>query len=218
MAKLKWDQTGERYFETGVDQGVLYVKDTLGETTKGVAWNGLTGVTDSPSGAEPTNLYADNTKYLTLVSAEEFGGTIEAYMYPPEFGECDGSVELAPGVTIGQQDRKPFSLCYRTKIGNDVDGQNHGYKLHLIYGCMASPTEKNYTTINDSPEAATMSWEYTSTPVAVTGHKPTSCLVIDSRYVEEEKLKQLEAKLYGDESGEATLLTPDEVLAIVKPE
>lgn len=218
MAKLVWDKTGERLYETGVSHGVLYVQDSTGAYPTGVAWNGLTAVTESPSGAEATPLYADDIKYLELRSAEEFGATIEAYTYPKEFEACDGSAELAEGVTIGQQDRKAFGLCYRTIVGNDVKKNDLGYKLHLIYGATASPSEKGYQTVNDSPEAITFSWEVTTTPINVDGFKPTSSLTIDSTKVEKSKLDALEAKLYGAESAEATLPTPDEVAAIFKAE
>lgn len=214
MAKLVWDKTGERLYETGVSHGVLYVQDSTGAYPTGVAWNGLTAVTESPSGAEATPLYADDIKYLELRSAEEFGATIEAYTYPKEFEACDGSAELAEGVTIGQQDRQTFGLCYRTIVGNDVKKNDLGYKLHLIYGATASPSEKGYQTVNDSPEAITFSWEVTTTPINVDGFKPTSSLTIDSTKVEKSKLDALEAKLYGAESAEATLPTPDEVAAI----
>jgi hypothetical protein len=215
MSKLVWDQTGERLYETGVKQGVLYPIQADGKYTKGVAWNGLTAVTESPSGAEPTALYADDIKYLNLMSAEEFGATIEAYTYPEEFGECDGTASLATGVIIGQQARKTFGLCYRTTIGNDVEGTDHGYKLHLIYGCLAAPSEKAYASINDSPEAITFSWEVTTTPVSVAGFKPTSCITIDSTKVDESKLAALEAKLYGSESEEASLPMPDEIATLM---
>lgn len=218
MAKLVWDKTGERLYETGVSHGVLYVQDSTGAYPTGVAWNGLTAVTESPSGAEATPLYADDIKYLELRSAEEFGATIEAYTYPKEFEACDGSAELAEGVTIGQQDRQTFGLCYRTIVGNDVKKNDLGYKLHLIYGATASPSEKGYQTVNDSPEAITFSWEVTTTPINVDGFKPTSSLTIDSTKVEKSKLDALEAKLYGAESAEATLPTPDEVAAIFKAE
>lgn len=214
MAKLVWDKTGERLYETGVSHGVLYVQDSTGAYPAGVAWNGLTAVTESPSGAEATPLYADDIKYLELRSAEEFGATIEAYTYPKEFEACDGSAELAEGVTIGQQDRKAFGLCYRTIVGNDVKKNDLGYKLHLIYGATASPSEKGYQTVNDSPEAITFSWEVTTTPINVDGFKPTSSLTIDSTKVDKTKLAALEAKLYGAESAEATLPTPDEVADI----
>ena len=217
MAKLVWDKSGERLYETGVKQGVLYVQDTAGTYPKGVAWNGLTAVTETPSGAEATALYADDIKYLNLVSAEELGGTIEAYMYPDEFAECDGSVSLTPGMYIGQQDRKTFGLCYRTTLGNDTDSNNHGYKLHLIYGALAAPSETAYATINDSPEAITFSWEFKTTPVNVTGHKPTASIVIDSTKVDAEKLAALEKILYGDDTGDGPRLPlPDEVLSTLK--
>lgn len=214
MAKLVWDETSKRLYETGVKQGVLYVQEG-GVYSKGVAWNGLTAVTESPSGAEATPLYADDIKYLNLMSAEEFGATIEAYTYPDEFGVCDGSAELATGVSIGQQARKPFGLCYRTTVGNDTEGNKYGYKLHLIYGALAAPSEKAYATINDSPEAITFSWEVTTTPVAVTGHNPTASLTIDSTKIDADKLAALEAVLYGSESEEARLPLPDEILGMV---
>lgn len=194
---LSWDDTGDRLYETGVDRGVLYPVDSNGAYSTGVAWNGLTTVTETPSGAEATNIYADNIKYLELRSLEEFGGTIEAYTYPDEFAECDGSVTLSTGLYAGQQPRKPFGFCFRSVLGNDVDKDTHGYKLHLIYGCMASPSERSYATINDSPEAITFSWEFTTTPVTLSGHKPVSCLTIDSTKVDSAKLKNLEDKLYG---------------------
>ena len=214
MEKIVWDQTGERLYETGVKNGVLYVQES-GAYPKGVAWNGLTAVTESPSGAEPTALYADDTKYVNLVSAEEFGATIEAYTYPDEFAECDGSASIANGVYIGQQNRKTFGLSYKTTVGNDVDNNNHGYKLHLIYGAVASPSEKSYSTINDSPDAITFSWEISTTPVNVTGHKPTALLTIDSTKVEAEKLAKLEAVLYGSSEADARLPLPDEVVSIL---
>lgn len=214
MAKLVWDQTGERLFETGVKQGVLYVQES-GAYPKGVAWNGLTAVTESPSGAEPTPLYADDIKYLNLMSAEEFGGTIEAYMYPDEFKACNGEAELTTGISIGQQPRKTFGLCYRTTIGNDVDGNEHGYKLHLVYGALASVSEKAYASINDSPEAMTLSFEFSTTPVNVEGHKPTSIVTIDSTKVDAGKLAALEVILYGSESEEARLPLPSEIVTLV---
>lgn len=214
MAKLEWDKSGERLFETGVNKGVLYVQE--GTTyPKGVAWNGLTAVTESPSGAEATALYADDIKYLNLTSAEEFGGTIEAYMYPDEFKACNGETDLVAGVSIGQQARKPFGFCYRTTIGSDTDGNEHGYKLHLIYGALASVSEKAYATINDSPEAITFSWEFSTTPVNVTGHKPTSLLTVDSTKVDSAKLAALENVLYGSENAEARLPLPDEVVTLL---
>lgn len=215
MAKLAWDETGKKVYETGVKQGVLYPQDASGTYSKGVAWNGLISVSESPSGAEATPLYADDIKYLELRSAEEFGATIEAYTYPDEFAACDGSAEATPGVTIGQQNRTPFGMCYRTTIGNDVKNNDYGYKLHLIYGATVSPSEKSYASINDSPEAITFSWEVTTTPVAVTGFKPTASLVIDSTKVDATKLKALEDKLYGTESEEASLPLPDEVISML---
>lgn len=214
MSKLVWDETGKRYYETGVKNGVLYIP-TAGVYSKGVAWNGLTAVTESPSGAESTPLYADDIKYLNLISAEEFGATIEAYTYPDEFAACDGSAELATGVTIGQQNRKTFGLCYKTTLGNDVDGNGYGYKLHIIYGCMATPSEKAYASINDSPEAITFSWEVTTTPVSVNGFKPTASLVIDSTKAEAGKLTALEAILYGGATEEARLPLPDEIATLM---
>ena len=216
MAKLVWDQSGQRFYETGVKNGVLYVQDESGAYPAGVAWNGLTAVTESPSGAEATPLYADDIKYLELFSAEEFGATIEAYTYPEEFEACDGSAELAEGIVIGQQARKAFGLCYKTVIGNDVKGNDLGYKIHLIYGCKAAPSEKAYQTINDSPEAITFSWEVTTTPVNVDGFKPTSTLVIDSTKVDSAKLAAIEAKLFGSESEEASLPLPDEIVDMMK--
>lgn len=220
MARLIWDNTGERLYETGVKYGVLYVMDDNGTYPKGVVWNGLTAVTESPSGAESTALYADDTKYLNLMSAEEFSATIEAYTYPEEFEACDGSASIAKGVTIGQQARKTFGLCYRTAVGNDVKGAEYGYKLHIIYGAMASPSEKAYATINDSPEAITFSWEVTTTPVNVTvgaGFKPTASLVIDSTKADKTKLAALEDVLYGsaESEGDAKLLLPDEIAAML---
>ena len=216
MARLIWDKTGERIYETGVKQGVLYPIQNGGLYTKGVAWNGLTTVTESPSGAEASPQYADDIKYLNLVSAEEFGATIEAFTYPDEFAVCDGSVEIEPGVIVGQQNRKLFGLSYRTAIGNDVDGTDHGYKLHLIYGALAAPSEKAYATINDSPEAITFSWEVTTTPVSVSNLKPTASLIIDSTKVDTAKLTVLENILYGTDSVEPRLPFPDEVAAIFK--
>ena len=215
MSKIVWDAVGEHIFETGVRNGVLYLKDETGAYNTGVAWNGLTSVSESPEGAEPTDLYADDVKYLTLMSAENFKATIEAYTYPVEFEECDGSASIANGVVIGQQARKPFGLCYRTAIGNDTDGNEHGYKLHIVYGCMASPSEKQYSTINDSPEAITFSWEVNTTPVNVTGKKPTATLIIDSTKVDKSKLTALEAILYGSESDEPRLPLPDEIATLM---
>lgn len=215
MSALIWDKTGERLYETGVDRGVLYPQDENGEYPLGVAWNGLTGVSENPTGGEPEAIYADNIKYLQLVSAEEFGITIEAYTYPEEFAECDGSKELAPGVFAGQQGRKPFGFCYRTRVGNDINQSDHGYKLHLVYGCLAAPSEKSYETINDSPEAVTLSWEVTTTPVAVAGMKPTSKLTIDSTKVEPAKLAALEAVLYGATAVDPELPLPAEVITLL---
>ena len=218
MAKIVWDESGKRTYETGVRNGVLYLQNESGVYDKGVAWNGLTAVTESPSGAEPTALYADDIKYLELFSAEEFGATIEAYTYPAEFEKCDGSASLGTGVTIGQQDRATFGLCYRTVLGNDVKGSEFGYKLHLIYGAKAKPSEKGYQTINDSPEAITFSWEVSTTPVNVAGFKPTACVTIDSTKIAPDKLTQIEALLYGGASQEAKLPLPDEIAQIVKCE
>lgn len=215
MAKIVWDESGKRLYETGVKNGVLYIQDETGAYNKGVAWNGLTAVTESPSGAEATPLYADDIKYLELFSAEEFGATIEAYTYPEEFEACDGSASLGKGVTIGQQDRKTFGLCYRTVLGNDVKSNEYGYKLHLIYGAKAAPSEKGYQTINDSPEAITFSWEVTTTPVNVAGFKPTASITIDSTKIDAEKLKKIEDMLYGDGTSEAKLPLPDEIKAIL---
>lgn len=223
MAKVKWDQTGERLYETGVDRGVVYPQASNGSYPKGAGWNGLTAVTESPSGAEPTPLWANNHKYLTLMSAEEFGATIEAYTYPDEFAECDGSAELAKGVRIGQQKRKAFGFTYRTKIGNDVDGESYGYKLHLVYGALAAPSEKNRQTINEDPEATTMSWEISTTPVEVDGFEPTSHLEIDSTTADPEKLAALETILYGkdptthegSDGVDPRLPLPDEVATLM---
>lgn len=219
MPKIVWDATGEKYYEAGVDHVVLYPQASDGAFKPGVAWNGVTQIAESPEGAEPESQYADNIKYLTLMSAEELNGTIEAYTYPDEWSICDGSAELSPGVIIGQQARKAFGLAYRTKIGNDIDGQEHGYKLHLLYGAMASPSERTYETINDSPEAITFSWEFETTPVPVADHKPTALLTIDSTKVDATKLAALEAILYGSEeegdAGIARLPLPDEVAALL---
>ena len=215
MSKIVWDAIGEHTFETGVRNGVLYLKNDEGAYNTGVAWNGLTSVSESPEGAEATDLYADDIKYLTLMSAENFKATIEAYTYPPEFEECDGSASIATGVVIGQQTRKPFGLCYRTSIGNDTDGNEHGYKLHIVYGCQASPSEKQYSTINDSPEAITFSWEVNTTPVNVNGKKPTATLIIDSTKADKAKLTALEAILYGSESTEPRLPLPDEIATLM---
>lgn len=215
MPKIIWDQTGERFYETGVSKGVLYPL-TAGAYSNGVAWNGLTAVNESPSGAEATPLYADNIKYLNLMSAEEFGATIEAYTYPDEFAACNGEAELATGISIGQQARSTFGLSYQTKIGNDQNSEL-GYKIHLIYGALAAPSEKAYATVNDSPEAITFSWEISTTPVEVTGFKPTATIVVDSTKVDAEKLAALEAILYGTEQDEARLPLPNEVLEIINP-
>lgn len=223
--KLVWDQIGERLYETGVDHAVLYVQEG-GAYPKGVAWNGVVSITESPSGAEANPLYADNIKYLNLVSAEDFGASIEAYMYPDEFAVCDGSAEVTKGVTIGQQKRNTFGMSYRTIIGNDVDSNDHGYKLHLVYGALASPSEKAYNTVNDNPEANTFSWEVTTTPVAVNGYKPTSSIIIDSRKVNAANLTKLEEILYGKDPTEsngsdgvaARLPLPDEVISVLKTE
>lgn len=223
MSKLVWDKTGERYYETGVKQGVLYPVDSTGTYGAGVAWNGLTAVTESPSGAEPTPMYADDIKYLNLYSSEELGGTIEAYTYPDEFAACDGSASLVKGVSLGQQIRKAFGLCYRTTLGNDVSGNDHGYKLHIIYGAMASPSEKAYATINDSPEAITFSWEFTTTPVTVPGFKPTASITIDSTKADATCLAALEEILYGkdgasEEQGVGPRLPlPDEIKTVMTP-
>lgn len=223
--KLVWDKTGEHFYETGVKNGVLYPMSASGIYPKGVAWNGLTAITESPSGAEATALYADDIKYLNLMSNEEFGATVEAYTYPDEFAECDGSASLTEGVYIGQQARKTFGLCYRTTLGNDSKGNDYGYKLHIIYGAMASPSEKAYSTINDSPDAITFSWELSTTPVAVANFKPTASLTIDSTKVDPEKLATLEEILYGkDGTGEdhstgavdPRLPLPDEIANIMK--
>ena len=215
MSKILWDAIGDHIFETGVRNGVLYLKGAEGTYDTGVAWNGLTSVSESPEGAEVTDLYADDIKYLSLMSAENFKATIEAYTYPVEFEECDGSATIAKGVVIGQQSRKPFGLCYRTTIGNDTDGNEHGYKLHIVYGCQASPSEKQYSTINDSPDAVTFSWEVSTTPVNVTGKKPASTLIIDSTKADKSKLTALEAILYGSEQDEPRLPLPDEIVTLM---
>lgn len=215
MSRLVWDADGERLFETGVSQGVLYPQNTSGLYPLGVAWNGLTAVTESPSGAEPNPLYADNIKYLNLMSAEEFGATIEAYTYPDEFEACDGSAELAPGVTVGQQNRQGFGLSYKTLLGNDTEGTDHGYKLHLVYGAKASPSEKSYETVNETPDAITFSWDVTTTPVSVPGLKPSASITIDSTKVDHEALEALEDILYGTSGGDPRLPLPTEVAAIV---
>lgn len=211
MSKLVWDKTGERLYETGIEKGVLYPLKN-GTYSNGVVWNGLTSVSENPSGGEPTALYADNIKYLNLISAEEFGATLEAYMYPDEFAECDGSAAIADGVTIGQQKRVPFGLSYVTKIGNDEDGSDHGYKIHLIYGATAKPSEKAYETINDSPDGVTFSWEISTTPVNVPGFKPTASVTIDSTKTDAAKLKELEDILYGTADAEPRLPLPEELI------
>lgn len=214
MSRLEWHKAGEKKYETGVKMGVLYPQ-VGGKYPKGVAWNGLSAVTESPSGAEATPVYADDTKYLNLLSVEEYGATIEAYMYPDEFEACQGYDEIAPGVTIGQQEHQPFGLCYRTTVGNDTEFNNHGYKLHLIYGATAAPSERNYQSINDSPEPMTMSWELTTVPVPVTGKNPTASLVLDSTKTDAAVMKALEDVLYGSEEKEASLPLPDEIIAIL---
>lgn len=220
MAKLKWDEAGKHVYETGVSKGVLYVmSDTPGTYGKGVAWNGLSSVSESPTGAEVSAIYADNIKYLNLMSREEFEGSIEAYTYPDEFMACDGSAspEDANGIVIGQQDRKTFAFCYQTKVGNDLNPEA-GYKIHIIYGALASPSERSYETVNDSPEAMTFSWDITTTPVAVTGFKPTAHVELDSTKIDKTKLEKIEAKLYGTDepSGEPTLLMPDDIIKMLK--
>ena len=212
---LVWDADGKRYYETGVDHGVLYLRDETGAYTKGVAWNGLTAVSEAPSGAESNPQYADNIKYLNLVSAEEFSATIEAFTYPDAFEACDGSATLAAGVSIAQQNRKTFGFSYRTKIGNDVAGQDLGYKIHLVYGCLAAPSERSYQTVNDSPEALTFSWEVSTTPVPVTGFKPTATVTINSRTTNPAKLKALEDLLYGTDAAEAALPMPNAIAALI---
>ena len=216
MAKLIFNNVGERLFETGVKNGVLYVMGDDGAYENGVVWNGLTAVTESPSGAETTPLYADDVKYVVIYAAEEFGATVEAYTYPEEFEQCDGSAAISEGITIGQQTRKSFGMCYKTSVGNDVQGQDYGYKIHIIYGAKAAPSEKSYSTINDSPEAVTFSWELSTVPVPVEGHNPTATMVIDSTRVPAEKMTLIEAKLYGSEDSEATLPLPNEILDLIK--
>lgn len=219
MSKLVWDQTGQKFYETGLEKGVLYPFSSENGYTPGVAWSGLTSVSENPSGAEATKLYADNKIYLTLYSIEEFGATIEAYTYPDEFTACDGSAELTTGVSIGQQSRNTFGLAYQTKLGNDTENENYGYKLHLVYGCKASPSDKSYNTINDSPEANTLSWEVTTTPVDVALDgvtKTTATVVIDSTKVSAAALKSIEDVLYGTEDTEPRLPLPDEVATIIK--
>lgn len=215
MPRLEWDKVGERLYETGVDQGVLYVQDETGAYPEGVAWSGLRSVSESPSGAEPSPLYADNIKYLNLLSTEEFAATIGAYYSPEEFDACDGTATLAKGVTIGQQKRKTFGLCYRTKIGNDIDGDEHGYKIKIIYGALAKPSQKEYQSVNNDPSAIELSWEVSTTPVKVTGMKPTATLEIDSTKIDAEKLKSLEDVLYGSGEKKARLPLPDEIKTLV---
>lgn len=215
MSKITWDDTGKRFYETGVRNCVLYLLDSTGKYTGGVAWNGITAITESPSGAEASPLYADDIKYLNLMSAEEFGATIEAYTYPDEFAQCDGSASIATGVSIGQQARKTFGLCYRTTLGNDIAGNDLGYKLHFIYGCLAAPSEKGYSTINDSPEAITFSWEVTTTPVAVEGFKPTATVVIDSTKADTDLLAALEKILYGDGEDGPRMPLPAELIELM---
>lgn len=215
MAVLTWDETGERLFETGVSNGVLYTRSTGTQFDQAEVWNGLVSVTEAPSGAEPSAQYADNMKYVVLTSAEEFGGTIEAFTYPDTFAECDGSATPAEGVSIGQQPRKTFGLSYRTLLGNDVEGQEYGYKIHLVYGALAAPSEKQYSTVNDSPEPLTFSWEFSTTPVSVPNYKPTALVTVDSTKATAAGLAALEAALYGDEAAEAYLPTPAEVLTLL---
>lgn len=216
MAKLVWDQAGQKFFETGVSNGVLYVSDGQGGYLDGVAWNGLTSVAENPSGAESNPVYADNIKYLNIISAEEFGATIEAYTYPDEFMECDGSAQVVAGVNIGQQARKSFGISYRTRVGNDVAGDNLGYKIHVIYNCQAAPSGKTYSTVNESPEAITFSWEVTTTPVPVEGYRPTATVVFDSTKLDAEKMAAVEEVLYGGADSEATLPSIEELLALVQ--
>lgn len=215
MARIVWDNTGEKIYETGCDRGVLYVSNGEGGYKKGVAWNGLTSVTENPTGAESTALYADNIKYLNMLSSEDFGATIEAYTYPDEFMECDGSASVTPGVVIGQQNRTTFAMCYRTLKGNDVAGTALGYKIHIIFNATASPSSKAYSTVNESPEAMTFSWEVSTTPVPVEGYKPTASIVIDSTKVDKGKLSQLEEKLYGGSATEPTLPAISEIISML---
>ena len=216
MAKLVWDQAGQKFFETGVSNGVLYVSDGQGGYLDGVAWNGLTSVAENPSGAESNPVYADNIKYLNIISAEEFGATIEAYTYPDEFMECDGSAQVVAGVNIGQQARKSFGISYRTRVGNDVAGDNLGYKIHVIYNCQAAPSGKTYSTVNESPEAITFSWEVTTTPVPVEGYRPTATVVFDSTKLDAEKMAAVEEALYGSADSDASLPSIEELLALVQ--
>lgn len=216
--RLTWDDVGERRYETGVSETALFPMTDEGTYGTGVAWNGITAVNENPSGAETTDLYADDEKYLSLTSAEKFGCTIEAYTCPDEFEKCDGTAEIAPGVTIGQQERTPFGLVYKTRVGNDVKGNDFGYKLHIIYGAKATPSQKNYASINESPEVITFSWEVNTTPVKVKGFKSTASLVIDSTKVDAKKLAKVEEALYGSESADAKLLMPDEIAEMLKAE
>lgn len=218
MSKITWDDTGDRLYETGVKNVVLYPMGSNGVYEEGVAWNGVTTITESPSGAEAESLYADDIKYLELRSREEFGATIEAYTYPDEFAACDGSAELFKGVKIGQQPRKTFGLCYKTTVGNDTEGEEHGYKIHLVYGCKAAPSEKAYATINDSPEAITFSWEVTTTPVEVAGHKPTAHVEFDSTVLTKNQMAAIEKLLYGgdEENDKATLPLPSAILTTLQ--
>ena len=211
FAPLVWDETGKKLFETGVSNVALYPQDTTGVYGTGVAWNGVTNISESPSGAEATTLWANNGKYLNLYSVEEYASSIEAYTYPDEFAECDGSAEIAKGVSIGQQTRKSFGLAYKTLVGSDTDGNDHGYKLHLVYGCKAAPSERSHATVNDSPEALSFSWEISTTPVSVTGHKPTASVEIDSTKVDPAKLAAFEKILFGSDTAAARLPLPDEV-------
>lgn len=214
MAKIIWDEVSKRFYETGVEQGVLYLRNNVGAYPKGVAWNGLISIAESPSGAESTPVYADNIQYLNMQSAEKFGATMEAYMYPPEFGVCDGTAEIVPGVFVSQQTRKTFGLAYKTLLGNDLELNDYGYKLHLVYGAIAAPSEKSYGTINESPEAMTFSWELSTTPVEVPGHKPTASLIIDSTTVDATALASLEAILFGTAEADARLPLPTEIIAL----
>ena len=216
MAKLVFNGVGDRLFETGVKKGVLYVMGDEGQYENGVVWNGLTAVTEKPTGAETTNLYADDVKYVVIYGAEEFEATIEAYTYPEEFEQCDGSAVLQEGVNVGQQTRKTFAFCYTTSLGNDTQGQDFGYKIHIIYGCKAKPSEKSYSTINDSPEAVTFSWDVSTVPVPVEGMNPTATMVIDSTRVESNKLQLLEEVLYGTSVEDARLPLPDEVKTLLQ--
>lgn len=218
MSKLVWDTVGERIYETGIKKCVLFPLSDAGQYDKGVAWSGITAITESPSGAESNPFYADDIKFLDIRSAEEFGGTIEAYMYPDEFMECNGAAELAPGVTVGQQKRKTFGLCYRTIIGNDLKGDDYGYKLHFVYGAVVAPSESAYSSVSDSPEPTTMSWEFTTTPVAIEGFKPSAHLEISSITADPTKLAALEEIIYGKDEGETNprLPLPDEIMTLMK--